>query len=353
MDEQQRIRQLFDKFIYGQCNPAEVEEIIQILKTTGQECHLPGIEEVRSRLSSLPTLDPARTDKIFKQLIGHNSRPIASGNKGRFMGKWQLAAALTGILLLAGIFYRLFFVGTMAVYATNFGETQTIHLPDGSVAMLNANSELKLAKDWKDVQVREVWLSGEAFFSVNHLPDDRKLIVHTSEDLEVEVLGTKFNVQDRKQQVKVVLNSGKVKVRAKTGSRMLERHMEPGEMLAYEKNLQSVTQQLVDTTLYTSWRDNLLLFKNMPLEEVAKIIENNFGYQVKFEQDELSALRFTGSNPADDLSLLLNTLSKSFNLQINVNQQMIIISNNSSKPASAPSGKPTVMFFKQPKTVQL
>src|SRR5690606_15777064 len=94
---------------------------------------------------------------------------------------------------------------------TGYGETRKINLPDGSLVVLNANSELKYESNWQQAPMREVWLQGEAFFEVVKTTEEKQFIVHTG-SLDVEVLGTQFNVHNRHQKVQVVLSSGKVKL---------------------------------------------------------------------------------------------------------------------------------------------
>ncbi len=61
-----------------------------------------------------------------------------------------------------------------------------------------------------DAKSREVWIEGEAFFSVKPSSVPRAFLVHTASNMNVEVLGTTFNVVDRHGRMQVVLNSGKV-----------------------------------------------------------------------------------------------------------------------------------------------
>ncbi len=95
-----------------------------------------------------------------------------------------------------------------------------------------------------------------------------------------------------------------------------DRIMNPGELIEYEAESHHIDQKEVDTLLYTSWRNNLLVFKETSLAEIAQLISHNYGYNVKFEQDSLAQLSFTGSIPANQPDLLLQTLSVSFNLNI-------------------------------------
>jgi ferric-dicitrate binding protein FerR (iron transport regulator) len=72
-------------------------------------------------------------------------------------------------------------------------------LPDNSTVILNANSSLRYQENWEAELLREVWVDGEAFFSVVHTHNHQRFRVNVTDDLKVEVLGTEFNVKDRRK----------------------------------------------------------------------------------------------------------------------------------------------------------
>ena len=139
------------------------------------------------------------------------SLKFASVNYWRPIG---IAASVLLVALLIGFLLRNS-VPDETVVATQYGETQEFTLPDGTEVFLNANSTLRYSADETP---REVWLEGEAYFQVvkqkNGLTkraDDFR--VHT-QNLTVRVLGTRFVVDSRKEQV--VLDEGKVEVQPRT-----------------------------------------------------------------------------------------------------------------------------------------
>ena len=136
----------------------------------------------------------------------------------------KVAAVFAGFLMLSiGAWWYLNQEDTIT-YATAYGETNTIALPDGSQVTLNGNSELHYLAGWETQPSREVWLKGEAFFEVEKIANTSqdeglvKFIVHTS-SLDIEVVGTSFNVNDRRNATTVVLEEGKVKLQGRVGGR--------------------------------------------------------------------------------------------------------------------------------------
>ena len=233
------------------------------------------------------------------------------------LAQYRVAASIALCLLLGGIWWYAA-QPAMRTYATDYNETQTIRLPDGSTVTLNANSTLSFRDDWQNSPAeRRVTLEGEAFFAVEkkrirHADSVffSKFIVQTAQ-LEVEVLGTRFNVNDHVLNTQVTLESGKVLVKNKEGESL---YLAPGEIAELADH--RLHKKAADVELYSSWKDNRLIFRETPVSEILDMIENRYGYQITYRADLLNDKRYTGSNPADDVDLLLYKLSKLYGLSL-------------------------------------
>ena len=247
---------------------------------------------------------------------------------------FRVAAAIAILLLCSAVF---FFIRQNQVqqYTTNYGEIKTVMLPDGSTVVLNANSSLKFSNEWDELN-REVWLEGEAFFSVlpkqatlSNNPVKAKFSVYTK-DIRVEVLGTKFNVSQRKNAAKVVLNSGKVKLnitdQTRAGQDIL---MKPGEMIELSVGEEKVTKKTVNPELYTSWRNKKWILENATLSEVAVMIEETYGIPVRVTDKGLANKKITGTLPTAHLNNLLEALSATLDVRIvQTSEEIQFIPNN-------------------------
>ncbi|MEK6480319.1 FecR domain-containing protein [Catalinimonas sp. 4WD22] len=260
--------------------------------------------------------------KVMKLI---NSERQSGGSRSYLNHYFSVAAALTFLLLAGYLLWRFAFTTPYHEYATEFGEQQQIVLPDSTVVKLNANSSLRVNKDWNDNQLREVWLVGEAFFDVVKMPvaADGRFIVHT-EKLDVEVLGTTFNVQARHGETQVVLSTGKVKLnQPKLLTNAEAMFLEPGEMATLSQD--KLVKKHVDPKIYSSWKENRLVFENESIRNIMQRLRDTYGYEVKVTNEEWLDLKFTGSCPADDISILMMALSESFEFEANLNHQQIII----------------------------
>ncbi len=230
----------------------------------------------------------------------------------------RMAAAFAGFLLLSVSAWWYIQQPDTMEYATNYGETSTIALPDGSQVTLNGNSKLHYLTGWENQAAREVWLEGEAFFEVEKIPNTKqnvdfvKFTVHTS-SLDIEVVGTAFNVNDRHNETTVVLEEGKVKLQSEwLKEKQEEVIMQPGEMVAASKTEKKLDKKVVNPTNYSAWRHNKLIFDNSSIAKIAQMLEDNYGLTIKVENPEMLQHHFTGSAPANRPDILYKAVSASF-----------------------------------------
>lgn len=263
-------------------------------------------------------------EELYKEIITHIDKPSSvfrrkevpeSYRVGYQIGR--MAATITGILLIC--FAAWWFLNpSMIEHTTSYGQTQQIVLPDHSVVTLNANSTLSYDTSWN---TREVWLEGEAFFEVKRMPD-AAFTVHAGE-VAVEVLGTTFNVNERRGKTQVVLNTGKVKVKVDHQEQI--HFMEPGELIEYSAREEKIQQKIVNPEMYASWRHNRLEFNDTPLYQIGQRLEDNYGYEVVITDKAVANRKFTGSAPTDTVEVLLDKLSHLFSVDIIKDGNKIII----------------------------
>lgn len=183
-------------------------------------------------------------------------------------------------------------------YETAYGKIQEIRLADGSVVTLNANSSLTVADKLGNDPVREVWLDGEAYFDIAKRTG-AKFIVHTDE-ANVEVLGTEFNVNTRRQQTNVVLHEGKVQLSTTNQSAVV---MKPGDMAIVTPKSRSIQLKRVQPDVYDTWKASYIVLDNKSLPEIVDVLEDTFGITIKLEDARLANKKLTGklrTEVADD-----------------------------------------------------
>ncbi len=221
------------------------------------------------------------------------------------------AAAVLILFLCTGLLWWYLSPKTVHI-TTGYGQQLSHQLPDGSLVTMNGNSMLRYAARWNAEDSREVWLEGESFLSVRH-QRGKPFRVHLAQST-VEVLGTEFSVRNRKNSLRVVLNSGKISINFGNDTQPLL--MRPGDLVQYVPASGKWVKRSVDAGQYAAWKDNRLVFNRTPLTEIAQLIEDTYGLQVHITDDTLKNRQLTGTLPADDLGVLLKGISGVLNLHV-------------------------------------
>ena len=233
---------------------------------------------------------------------------------------YKVAASLLILMGVGAIWYLNYPVKSIEIQASNnyevqtqYGERLTVVLPDESSVVLNGNSKLRYSKNWSDQNPREVWIDGEGFFAVQHTKNHQKFIVHTREGLNVEVLGTKFNVKTREHGSEVLLTEGKVKLDV-DNTAASSVYLNPGELATMKQN--KLSKRVVKDIQYTSWVKSKLVFDKTPLLELTQMLQDTYGLNISFQDEELKNRQLSGeisSATADDI---LFAIAETFNIKV-------------------------------------
>jgi ferric-dicitrate binding protein FerR (iron transport regulator) len=241
----------------------------------------------------------------------------------RRMTYLSVAASLAIFLCLSFYLSRDYFL--YDTYSTDYGMTKNVLLPDGSEVTLNANSTLKVSKNMVEQEVREVWLDGEAFFSITKRPNNVRFAVHT-DNLDVEVLGTKFNVNNRRGKTEVILSEGSVRLTSELkASDKSTLYMKPGDYVSLSRADSTFLRRVVVPEKFTAWQSNKLVFDETPLRIVAQKIEDYYGVKVEIADTVIAGRLVTGTLPNNDLGIVLRSLNTSHNLNIKREDNRILI----------------------------
>lgn len=195
------------------------------------------------------------------------------------------------------------------VYKTGFSETKKLQLEDGSRIVLNSNSSLRVPRFGFGKKTREVFLIGEADFDVVHTKDDQKFVVKTVKNLDVIVLGTKFNVYSRPRGTNVMLSSGKVQLQYQEGYAKKLLNMKPGDYVSMNDKGQANIQRIKNPQKFSSWKAHKFIFEKTTLLEVSHLLEDNFGLTVQIPDTNLAQLTISGSFTARNGEELIENLT--------------------------------------------
>ncbi|GAA4946063.1 FecR domain-containing protein [Algibacter agarivorans] len=204
---------------------------------------------------------------------------------------------IASVFVIAFGIYFLFFFNNAINIETAIGEKRMVQLPDASEVMLNAVSEITFNKNtWADK--RELILEGEAFFKV---AKGSTFDVVTSIG-KVSVLGTEFNVKQRKNLFEVNCFEGLVAVSYKKETLKLL----PGHI--YRILNGKISSDTISNKEKPFWINHTSYFKKVPFHEVIKELERQYKVVITVNQKDESLL-FTGGFTHKNLEEALESIT--------------------------------------------
>jgi len=207
-----------------------------------------------------------------------------------------------------------------------YGKTFQLKLSDGTLVSLNSGTTLRYPEQFGINGKRNVYLTGEAFFDV---AKDKKhpFIVH-SDEVDIEVLGTKFNVNayPEDKTVSSVLVEGSIQMSEKENP-LNTVLIHPTQMAVWQSESKKIVTKTVDTSFYEAWTQGEIVFKNTPFSTITKIIERTYDVEIINENAVLAKQNFTGSIKISESSVenILELLKHDTPFNYSIKQKTITI----------------------------
>lgn len=298
-----------EQYILKWLNGEISEEELMQLKQSNDFSKLKKIAYYATQIET-PKVDIEKAFKEFelKKATTKKSKVVPLNYKNFY----KYAAAVIVLLISS---YFLFFNNSVN-FSTQYAETKTFNLPDESEVILNANSNVSFnKKDWKNS--RDIQLKGEAFFKVKK---GKSFTVNTSVG-KITVLGTQFNVKERKNYFEVKTYEGLVSVNYNNSLIKLAK----GKMF-------KVINGKVDT-LNTfdinnkSWLQKESNFKSTPLQFVLDDLQNQYDCIIKTKNVNLEQL-YTGGFTHKDINVALQAVTIPLQLSYKIEEKNITIYKN-------------------------
>jgi transmembrane sensor len=264
---------------------------------------------------------------LWKRIAAEIGPAAAKPRARRWPALLRVAAAVVPLGVGAGLWWY----GQDQQIQTAYGELKTVALPDGTQVVLNGNSSLTYPRGWGH-SPREVWLQGEGFFRVTHLNQDpaqvqpgERFVVHCR-GLNVEVLGTTFNVNDRPGKVNVGLVTGKIRLTtALPNQAPTALTLAPGDYVEYAARHLSAPRRLAHPEHLTTWSQHRFSFTNGRLGDILQTLQDTYGYQVTYTHPEAANLHIEGEINVAGVAELLETISASLHVGIHQNGKQISV----------------------------
>jgi transmembrane sensor len=241
--------------------------------------------------------------------------PLSKPRSLRGFGGWMAgggllaAAAAAAVLLWVGPLNRdasepEFSLGT-GEFVTSVGETATITLADGSIVRLAPQTRLRLTGK----AGREVWLEGRAYFAVAKREGARFRVRTQAGD--AVVLGTRFDLQARGSDLRVLVVEGEVEVAAQGETAAVTAN----QMARAGRGAGPVSEPVDSTVVQQElkWMGDFLVFAATPLDQVAQELSVRYSIPVTVMDSALATetvhVWFSGQDLEDVLRVVCRTVN--------------------------------------------
>ena len=344
---QDRIIQLLVKKQSNEISPAELAELMSLLKSNGR------LEErVLQELQSTTYQFINVTDDEIERSVGKLRDGIQQNSKIKqpIVPLFKMIAVAASVLLLLGLGYYLLsyksapIAPQASLITTKRGSKSNITLPDGSLVFINAGTRLSYSKSFGD-QLREVYLEGEAYFDV--IPDASRPFLVRTKNMTVKVVGTSFNVKayPESDNTETTLIKGIVEVSlARDSTKKIV--LRPNEKLTVINEKQppqqksGVVAKIIKPTvtiteinkpfgdsvaLEVQWTRNRLAFDNMKLGDVAAELSRWYNVSVTVTDDHLRNKEYSGIFEDESIQQVIEALKLTGGFKYKMNKNSITI----------------------------
>lgn len=184
-------------------------------------------------------------------------------------------------------------------YVAAHGAPRSFELPDGTLVHLNAESELSMR--FGPLHRYVELARGQASFTV---ADGRRPFEVHAAGLQVQDIGTTFDVSLQREQARIGVTEGRVRVFSgdREGRLLVDLPAGQSARIDYRDHAVSVSKEDVDTM--TAWWKRRIVFRDEPLRDVADQFNRLNAVRLNVDDDAAGALRLTGNLSADDLDSL-------------------------------------------------
>jgi transmembrane sensor len=342
------------KFLKGHCEGHEIENLTEWVRSDPENARL--YDEIcdiwnassKGRFDSLDALN-----RVKKRITGNQPEKNTLPKYALF----RVAAVIVLVLVSGVLAYMIASKArgtpsdTITEITVPMGSKSKILLPDGTKVILNSGSLIRYSNRF-NMEVRELTMEGEAYFDVVHNP--RKPFIVRTTDITIKVLGTIFNI-------KAYPTEGSVETTLISGSLIVEKQLEnnkteetrllPNQRATYirkhgtvflndtdhesmkrenVKNIEHIKgkvllAQKVETDIFTSWKDNRLVFRNEAFQSLVVRLERWYGVKINILDDDLNKFHFNGTIENETIQDVLQFINYTIPIDYTIDHNQITI----------------------------
>ncbi len=349
----------YARFLSGEHKPPDEKEVRRWLGSDKEKQHMhKDLESVWKNLKVKDgQWDSQRAWSKIKQKIEertvvekrtHGSfagdrRPAAREEQRFFQGRYagwfgSIGRTAAVILFLIVSIYTIYYLAGSKheLIIENNGYDVLIHTGRGQQGSITIDNETRISSN-VDTQIlhrntseRSDWrlkLEGEAYFEI--APDIFRSFHVSTRHVTIYVVGTKFNIRDYPEEefTEVAVAEGRVAIyhsdeyaKPHNGGVILE----ASDYARISKDGELIVKRGIPIDIHLAWLNKELVFKDVPLENIALQIERWYNVEINFDDDDITGRRLTARFENEPLIEVLEVISLALNLKYDIINRKVV-----------------------------
>lgn len=327
--------ELLDRFMRGETSPEEEQLLLEWFRNSSSRNEILEFYQQRWIEASEDEL-PAEIQGRMYLRIKERMLEIENSHREEERKIFKLRSSFSRflpyvatILLCIGISFSSYLytqkdlpITSEYIVSAEKGQRASVTLPDGTKVWLNSHTVLRYKSDY-GVKKRNVFLNGEAYFEVSK--DKEHRFVVDAGEMEVEALGTSFNVKAYREDKSIVATLYNGSIQATGGEHSII--LLPDQQVLFNRENRQLKVERPDNIAYSRmWRDNELAFKGETLYDIAMRLNRIYNVQIEFKSEKIKQYRFSGVIKNNSLDNVIEIISLTAPILYEAKEDTIILS---------------------------
>ena len=327
--------ELLDRFMRGETSPEEEQLLLEWFRNSSSRNEILEFYQQRWIEASEDEL-PAEIQGRMYLRIKERMLEIENSHREEERKIFKLRSSFSRflpyvatILLCIGISFSSYLytqkdlpITSEYMVSAEKGQRASVTLPDGTKVWLNSHTVLRYKSDY-GVKERNVFLNGEAYFEVSK--DKEHRFVVDAGEMEVEALGTSFNVKAYREDKSIVATLYNGSIQATGGEHSII--LLPDQQVLFNRENRQLKVERPDNIAYSRmWRDNELAFKGETLYDIAMRLNRIYNVQIEFKSEKIKQYRFSGIIKNNSLDNVIEIISLTAPILYEAKEDTIILS---------------------------
>jgi ferric-dicitrate binding protein FerR (iron transport regulator) len=299
---EERIKYLFRQFLNNTCTKKEFEEFFSYINDASHNELIRQLIKKAYDETGHPPSSLTYVDESGNLVVPEPSwnEQFTAATKPRKKKSVIIAMAVIVMVLTAGFAWFMHRPMPKQAVATTNGLTKKITgrseyrymlLPDSTQVWLNAASTLEYPQQFAS-GIREVYLTGEAYFDVKHA-DKKPFLIHTGK-VTTMVLGTAFNIKAYPGRENIIVSVSRGKVRVNYEAKEVAT-LTQGQQVKVNSSNNTIVQKKMAITDAAPWQQGNLVYDDETISDVVADLERNYDVTIRIQSEAVARERISTS----------------------------------------------------------